>query len=266
MRIRIREWSARCERCRSWASNLPVGGSEVHTNVRTTGLETLRRENFRVILEQIASLRPLDDASLLDVGSGHGWFVQEAARQGVRAVGIEPDASVASESAVEVRVGLFPDAVADQEMFDVIAFNDVLEHLGDVRGALVACREHLLPAGMLSVNIPTADGLAFRIACGLARLRIHGPYDRLWQHGLPSPHLHYFKTRALVDLLTEEGFDVVSVREVRAITRDGLWERVHTVGRTGPMAIVSFAFLYLAAGLLNRRGASDVVHILARVR
>jgi SAM-dependent methyltransferase len=266
MRIRIRDWSARCERCRSWASNLPVGGSEVHSDVRTTGLEALRRENFRVILGQIASLRPLDGVSLLDVGSAHGWFVEEATRRGARAVGIEPDARLASESAGEVRVGLFPDAVADTEMFDVIAFNDVLEHLGDVRGALAACREHLLPAGLLSVNIPTADGLAFRIACGLAYLWIHGPYERLWQHGLPSPHLHYFTTRALVELLVDEGFDVVSVREVRAITRDGLWERVHTVGWTGPMGIVSFAFLYLAAGLLNRRGASDVVHIVARVR
>ena len=108
MRIRIRDWSARCERCRSWASNLPVGGSEVHNEVRTTGLEALRRENFRVILGQIASLRPLDGVSLLDVGSAHGWFVEEATRRGARAVGLEPDARVASESASEVRVGCFP--------------------------------------------------------------------------------------------------------------------------------------------------------------
>jgi hypothetical protein len=114
------------------------------------------------------------------------------------------------------------------------------------------------------VNIPTADGLAFRMACGLAHLRIYGPYRRLWQHGLPSPHQHYFSTHALVHLIGRHGFTVRNVREMRAVTREGLWQRVHTVRRMSPASILSFAFLYIAAGLLSRRGASDIVHVVAQ--
>jgi SAM-dependent methyltransferase len=241
-----------------------MGGTEVHTDTRTAGLEALRRENYRVILDELASLRSLKGATVLDVGSAHGWFLEEVIRRGATGIGIEPDERVASHSAGEVRVGLFPDSLLPGERFDVIAFNDVLEHIVDVPAALDACCEHLRPRGLLSVNIPTADGFAFRMACRLARLRISGPYRRLWQHGLPSPHQHYFSTHAMVTLIGHHGFVIRNVREMRAVTRKGLWQRVHTVQRKSPASLISFASLYIAAGLLSRRGASDIIHVVAQ--
>jgi SAM-dependent methyltransferase len=207
-------------------------------------------------------LRPLRDARVLDVGSAYGWFLEEASRAGAVSVGIEPDERLAARSYGEVRVGRFPDALVSDERFDVIAFNDVLEHIPDVRGALEACRTSLRPEGLLSVNIPTADGLAFRASQKLARLHIRGPYERLWQRGLASPHLHYFSTTALTDLLGRCGIRVRTVQALPAMTRKGLWQRIHTTRPVGPTSLFGFVCLYAASGVLNSPRFSDIVHVI----
>jgi SAM-dependent methyltransferase len=214
------------------------------------------------VLDRIASVRPIAGARVLDVGSAYGWFMEEAERAGAASVGIEPDEHVAARSYGEVRIGRFPEALLVGESFDVIAFNDVLEHIPDVRGALEASRARLRPGGLLSVNIPTADGFAFHVSRLLACLGVRGPYERLWQRGLASPHLHYFSTAALLELMASCGIRVRSVESLPAIRRDGLWQRVHTVRRPGPASLISFACLYVATGVLNRAGRPDIVHVI----
>ncbi len=263
MRLRVASWSARCEGCGSWASDLPVGGAEVESPTRVAGYEELRRANSREVLERLDRLRSLREARLLDVGSAYGWFLEEAALAGAHATGIEPDENVASHSLGDVRVGRFPEAIDPGDSFDVIAFNDVLEHIPDVRGALETSQQHLRVGGLLSLNIPTADGIAFKIAAALARGGIVGPYRRLWQHGLASPHLHYFSTQALLKLVSESGLVVRHIEPLPAIARTGLWQRVHTVGRPSPASVTAFVGLYAAAGFLNRPGNGDIVHLIA---
>jgi 2-polyprenyl-3-methyl-5-hydroxy-6-metoxy-1,4-benzoquinol methylase len=189
--------------------------------------------------------------------------LEAAAGMGSVPIGIEPDAQVASHSTLDVRVGLFPDVLSKDEKFDVIAFNDVLEHLPDSAKAVAICYDHLRPGGLLSINIPTANGVAFRIACKLARIGIRGPYLRLWQFGLPSPHLHYFTTSALTRLIRERGFRVVRMRELSALTREGLWQRTRMIDRPGVSSAIAFAGMYATAGLLNRPGLSDILHVIA---
>jgi 2-polyprenyl-3-methyl-5-hydroxy-6-metoxy-1,4-benzoquinol methylase len=232
--------------------------------MRIAGLESLRRENFRTILGELGEFTTVQGARILDVGSAYGWFLEEAAEAGALATGIEPDARVASCCTEEVRIGLFPDVLDTVDKFDVIAFNDVLEHLPDVRGALGACREHLKPEGLLSINIPTADGLAFKTSCVLARAGIHGPYQRLWQYALPSPHIHYFRTDALARLVESCGFVVVKVRELPALRRDGLWQRMRTVNRLNIVNMFAFAGMGLATDVLNHPRFSDIVLLIAQ--
>jgi SAM-dependent methyltransferase len=244
-------------------SDLPVGGSEVESPTRVAGIEQLRRENARTVLDRLALIRSLRGLRVLDVGSAYGWFLEEAEARGAVVFGIEPDATVARHSRSGVRVGLFPDVLSEGEAFDVIAFNDVLEHIPDVPGALDACARHLTPGGLLSVNIPTADGLGFRISCLLARAGISGPYRRFWQQGLPSPHLHYLTTTGLERLIAGRGVALCRTAPLSAIRREGLWARIHTIRRPSPASIAGFVSLYFAAGVLNRPQASDIVHVIA---
>jgi len=277
LRVSTIEWAARCPECGTWGSSLEPAinkqtthattDTEIDTTARVIGLEQLRRENFRCVLDRLGTLMPLEGARLLDVGSAHGWFLEEAAARGAQAIGVEPDDDVAAAPlarGLDVRVGYFPDVVERTESFDVITFNDVLEHIPNARETLAACAGVLRPGGVISINIPSADGLGYRVASTAARLGMQGPFERFWQHGLPSPHCHYFTRASLARLLSDSGFAVEGVDALSAITREGLWERVHTFRKTSPASVASFAALWAAAPILNRPRNCDIVLALAR--
>ncbi len=274
---KVQPWTARCPSCGTWTSDLAVeinqhnrhidSAVEIDTDARVVGLEALRKRNFTDILDGIEALRPLGDARLLDVGSAHGWFLDAALERGCTVTGAEPEAAVAAEPlarGLDVRVGYFPDVVRAGEQFDVITFNDVLEHIPDAGATVEACLEHLAPGGVLSINIPNADGLGYHAASALARVGVTGPYRRFWQQGLPSPHQHYFPRAALARLVTECGFEVRGLTPLTSILRDGLWERVHTFRRVSPASVASFIALFAAAPMLNRPSRSDIVLLLAQ--
>jgi 2-polyprenyl-3-methyl-5-hydroxy-6-metoxy-1,4-benzoquinol methylase len=273
LRVRLAPWSARCTVCGTWSSSLAVAINEeaAHARVdeaaRATGLKELRRRNYEAILDRIAVLRPLAGARLLDVGSAHGWFLEAAAARGLDATGVEPEEARGEASrrgGGDVRVGYFPDVIEDGETFDVITFNDVLEHIPDVRATLDSCARVLAPGGVLSINIPSADGLGYKVTQLLARCGARGPFERFWQYGLPSPHRHYFPRRALAQLVEESGFSVRGITALSVVLRDGLWERVHAFRSRTPASVVSFAALYGAAPILNRPAQSDIVLLLAQ--
>jgi SAM-dependent methyltransferase len=277
VRVAIVDWAARCPECGTWASSLEPAinvqtthvttATEIDAAARVVGLEQLRRENFRRVLDRIGRLEPLSGMRLLDIGSAHGWFLEEAAARGAHATGIEPDDDVAAGPlgrGLDVRSGYFPDVVAESETFDVVTFNDVLEHIPNVRETLDACARVLRPGGVISINIPSADGLGYRVAGAAARMGIRGPLERFWQHGLPSPHCHYFTRASLARLLVDSGFAVEEVGALSSISRRGLWDRVHTFRRTSSASVASFAALWAAAPLLNRPRHSDIALALAR--
>ncbi len=273
IRARVEEWSAQCPVCGTWRSTLvpEINSAELHDPIdrsdRIAGFKLLRDENNSQILDDLASQMSLEDKRLFDVGSAHGWFIEAARSRGMRAEGIEPESEMvdhARSRGLAVRSGYFPAALGEGEQADVITFNDVLEHIPDVDAALAACADHLPPGGLLSVNIPSASGLAYRIATALARMGFRGPYLRLWQYGLPSPHVHYFTPDGLQRVVERHGFVVVRRRPLSSIRRQGLWARVHTVSKPTLGSVITFLALWVGAPIFERPRNADVFLLLAR--
>jgi 2-polyprenyl-3-methyl-5-hydroxy-6-metoxy-1,4-benzoquinol methylase len=264
-------WAARCATCGTWTSSLQPAineqtPEEIDDEARIAGLRELRRQNFRVVLDRIETTHRLAGKRLLDVGCAYGWFLQDAAERGADALGIEPDEAIAAyaqDRGLQVRSGWFPDALADDERFDVITFNDVMEHIPDVPAALGACFAHLAPGGLLSVNIPTSDGLGYRASTRLAKLGIRGPYARFWQAGLPSPHTYYFPRSALRRVVEKAGFECRGVLPLTAVTSKGLWQRVHMFRKPSPASVGGYVGVQLLAPILNLPSASDIAHVVA---
>ena len=238
-------WHARCPACSYESAALDVAINDAHASEqvneqeREAALRALRQENFKVVVELAERFAPSGGRTLLDVGSAHGWFL-ETARERFDVLGIEPDAVVGGQAKAQglpVRLGFFPEALQDGERFDVIVFNDVIEHIPNIHAALAACEERLHPAGILILNLPNSRGFFYRLSKLMARVGLRAPFDRLWQKDLPSPHVHYFDPHNLARLVGMHHFEQVHSTELPSLRADGLLERLRYVGNTSPLAL-----------------------------
>jgi SAM-dependent methyltransferase len=220
------------------------------------------------LLNDCAPLIP-PGGTILDVGSAHGWFISVAKGRGFLCTGVEPDEEMASQARREghhVTVGFFPDAIAVGESFDVIAFNDVFEHLPDLNGILNAVRARLRTDGLIIINLPVSNGLIFRLSRVAAAIGIASPLARLWQQGLPSPHLSYFNATNLRLLLEHHGFTQEMSRPLTAFAVAGLYERItYDKGMNRLMALIFYCFA-LAISLVANFAPADTRYFIFRKR
>lgn len=240
----------------------------VDEDEREIGLRGIRMENFRDLVAQIGRFSSDGQRKLLDVGCAHGWFL-ETARQRFDVLGIEPDEFVAGRTqarGLPVRVGFFPDVLGDHEKFDVVVFNDVIEHLPDIRAAVAAVNLHLNPGGLLVLNLPNSRGFFYRTSKLLSRFGWGAPFERLWQKDLPSPHVHYFDRRNLARLVGAHGFDQLHTTDLPSVRARGLLARIRCAGTSGTAGVYLQYAAALASLPLVRMFESDIVLSIFRKR
>lgn len=228
----IEKWLFRCRACGLQHSILKHDldhKKNLDEYARIDALHELRKNNFNKVLRLLESILGKSRGRLLDVGSGHGWFLKQAKDKGYEVLGVEPDSEMTKftlDSGLPVRLGIFPDALKENENFDIITFNDVFEHLPNVEQALQDVRRHLSPRGLLMINLPSSSGFIFQIASILAKLGFPGGLNRMWQMGLPSPHLWYFNRKQLATLAHQQGFRLLKSETLNTISLYGLWNRL----------------------------------------
>jgi len=235
--VGLRPWHFECGACHYEGSDLQprileqVEGGDLDESSRETGLAALRKANFRRLVQRLRELptpgqgaRPV----LLDVGCAHGWFM-EASSPDFEPHGVEPDVAVARATRArghQVMSGFFPDALTEGDKFDVITFNDVLEHIPDIGGTLEACFQRLRPGGLLVVNAPSSRGFLYRLSRVLTRAGMAGSFERMWQVGFPSPHVHYLDTGTMKALAERFGFRLESRMTLPSVAVRGLYSRI----------------------------------------
>jgi 2-polyprenyl-3-methyl-5-hydroxy-6-metoxy-1,4-benzoquinol methylase len=202
----------------------PGAGAEVES------IDAVREKNFRTICGAIKKQFPRT-RTVLDVGSSTGLFLKTARDSGFSATGLEPAVHLAEETrrrGYDVINGFFPGAqeLADKK-YDIIIFNDSFEHIPNLQELIQSIKNHLDKTnGIAIINLPSSGGLMFKTAFLLYRLGIHAPFDRLWQKGFASPHLHYFNVRNLNILFEHHGFVMQYTTPLRYYTIKGLWKRI----------------------------------------
>lgn len=211
-------------------------------------LDEVRIDASEIILDSLATVA---SGRLLDVGCASGLFLELAARRGFAVLGVEPNpvmAASAQSRGVPVATGLFPEALPAGKKFDVITFNDVIEHIGDLDTILAACHSCLEDGGRLSINVPNSRGMFFRLARILNRLGYPGPWNRLWQTMFYTPHLHYFNPDSLRRIVERNGFDaLIGPIELPVIRIKGLWGRLAADKATSTLGCaIQYLFVALA--------------------
>lgn len=264
-------WHATCPVCLYESAALSVAINkptdvQINEAEREAALKAIRLENFRAIVQYARRHVRQGRCSLLDVGSAHGWFL-EAAREHFDVLGVEPDAAVGARAAARglpVRAGFFPDVLKDSERFGAIVFNDVIEHIPDIRSALDACRQHLNNEGILILNLPSSRGFFYRFSKLAVRLGWRMPFERLWQKDMPSPHVHYFSPANLGRLVAGQGFELVDCAELPALRARGLRERLSYAGKVSPLSLWLQYIAVMCAIPVLRVFPSDIIVCIFR--
>jgi SAM-dependent methyltransferase len=167
---------------------------------------------------------------MLDVGCAKGIFLKIDGNAGYTVTGLEPNEQFVQEIrswSGTVINGFFPDAAAlSNKTFDVIIFNDSIEHIPDLGQVVKGIKDHLADNGIVIINVPTSDGLIFQTAGLLNKFGMNKPFDRLWQKNYSSPHIHYFNKRNLKLLFEKNGFSQRYCMTSPHYTIKGLWKRI----------------------------------------
>ncbi len=189
---------------------------------------------------------------MLEVGPGPGQFLDMARDRGFACVGAEPDSEMAANLRArghQVVEDVFPSSEFEGRKFEVIAFNDVLEHIVDAHAVFEAAASSLAENGILLINLPNADGAMFRASAVFSAVGWEAPYKRMWQYGYPSPHVHYFTPKLLQRISSKFNFQEVASGALPAISLRGLSSRVGYTGEFGRLAAIAtygMAIGYLA--------------------
>ena len=272
MKSGLTAWHNLCPSCGYESSELipSINSQSTHTLIdevaRVAALESLRRKNFSRLLKEITKIVP--SGLLLDVGSAHGWFADMASIK-YQVIGIEPDYAVFEKTrstGIPIRFGCFPNVLERDEKFDVIVFNDVIEHIPNVTTAIAECRDRLNNNGCLVLNLPDSHGFIYRIVKLIVRIGYIVPFERMWQKGLPSPHIHYFNQDNLLLLMEKHGFERVHLGYLPSINLKGLKYRLVYVGKPSSLLLV-LQFLTLAMLLpWLRFSHSDIMYSIYKLR
>ena len=192
------------------------------------------RQRYRGMVGILQKHRVNNAASrLLDVGCGHGWFLQCAKQNGWEVHGLDvlDDEQVAAAQArgIEIQRSSIEDSAFPASHFDLITFWHSLEHTIDPRRALGKAASILKPGGLCVIALPNRDSK------GLERAGVR--WDWLQE---PFVHLFCFSAAALRKIA--DG----SLEPLVELSRD-TWDQqciMTTLPLRAIAAILRFMFLY----------------------
>ncbi len=136
--------------------------------------------------------------SLLDVGCGPGLFVKAAEERGWAAQGVDISSSAVEFGKKNLGVHLFCGSLEEmhfeEDRFDVILFQDVVEHLFDPLTVLGEVYRVLRRGGVVFISTPNLRSFMGRLL------------GKEWAVLNPAEHLYYFTRGTLMKMLSQIGY------------------------------------------------------------
>ncbi len=160
----------------------------------------------------------------LEIGCREGLFSLLLKQElGVKETwGVEIDTKPAAEASENLDYffqAAFPlDAgILPRSHFDLIVFNDVLEHMYDPWEALIHCRDLLAHGGQVLASIPN-----IKHKLVLRNLILHDNFEYTQGGNLDSSHIRFFTKTGMIKLFEDTGYTVVRISPSTLI-RNLLW-------------------------------------------
>ncbi len=163
---------------------------------------------------------------LLEVGSFLGLFLDRARAAGWEVVGLEPYRPAAAYAranyGLEIVEGVLPNVALPSNHFHAVVMLHVIEHLPDPAETLRELRRVIRPGGVLAVETPRFNSLAFKLL---------GRRERSIQN-CPG-HIFFFTENTLRGILEHNGFKVLRVERVgRTLTMERFLDNLGLITRS----------------------------------
>ncbi len=148
----------------------------------------------------IGAIPPHRNGKLLDLGCGNGDYLLEMKYLGFETYGIEIDnaaAEIARSNGLQVTTGALTKTSYEENFFNAIHTNNVIEHLSNPDEIITMCHTILKKGGLLVLKTCNINSLAYL-------------YYKQHYRGLEIPrHINIFSPKALEKLGEKSGFKVV---------------------------------------------------------
>lgn len=171
------------------------------------GGEIRNRAHAKEVLKLISEVTAGPRGRLLDVGTGRGDLLAEAAAMGWDAQGVEisEDAAMVARArlGLNVTTGTLRTANFPDDYFDAVAMLDVIEHVPDPIADLQEVRRILKIGGIIVLETPNFAGLMSRLG------------GRYWP-GYMLAHINLFTSANFSVLVEKSGFVLGGCRTIGA--------------------------------------------------
>ena len=181
---------------------------------------------------------------VLDIGCAGGRFGSEVKSRGAQVWGIEMVPEAAYEAATRldrVLQGTFRD-VEDQlqgELFDLITFTDVLEHMTDCEEVLRDVRKYLAPGGRVLASLPN-----IRHWPELLTIFWRGDFPYQDSGIFDRTHVKFFTQKSMLRMFDQCGYNVETCEGINGFVGGKLpLANFLTRGRFKDCAFLQFAIL-----------------------
>jgi 2-polyprenyl-3-methyl-5-hydroxy-6-metoxy-1,4-benzoquinol methylase len=196
---------------------------------------------YQLDRSEMLELIQTDVKTALDVGCGEGNFGKLLKEKfGAEVWGFEPVShayQIAKENLDHVQNSIFAAESIPDKKFDLITFNDVLEHMVEPGDVLRQCLEKLTTRGQIVASIPNI--LYFHDFFTMV-------FSKDWKYEpagiFDKTHLRFFTRKSIVRLFEESGYEVVKLHGIRPTdSKKFLLFNIATLGNWEEMKYLQFA-------------------------
>lgn len=146
-----------------------------------------------------------ENVRVLDIGCGFGESLGYYKNRGCEVFGVEADENVkkvADKFGFNIKIGLFNSNDYDENFFDYITMNQVLEHIPDLFELFKGAYKILKSGGYLVISTPNSNGWGAKF------------FRNRWINWHIPYHLHFLSKKSLSILAQKTGFEIENINTI----------------------------------------------------
>jgi len=152
---------------------------------------------------------------ILEIGSGHGFFLEMMEKQGYKMTGIEISREKRKIARQITRCQVLNVDINNEiphfKPFDAIVMFHVIEHIIDPNNFLKNIRNFLKSKGKIIIEVPNSDDF---------QIKLNQSYNRFyWQRA----HISYFTPSVLKSLLKKIGFNNIKIQGIQRYSIENMF-------------------------------------------